>query len=73
MIGPSYRAIPKARTAPRVGSWGRPAGRGSIGTSEAVEYPVTTAGAFMGCELPGSGDNRVGGREYLSQDSKIGS
>jgi hypothetical protein len=34
---------------------------------------MTTAGAFMGRELPGSVDKRVGGREYLSQDSKIGS
>lgn len=72
-VGPSYRAIPKARTAPSVGFWGRPTGRGSIRTSENVECPVTTSGALMGWELPGSRDNRVRGRGYLSQSSKIGS
>lgn len=34
ITGPGYRAIAKARTVPSVGSWHRPAGRGSVNTSE---------------------------------------
>lgn len=58
ITGPSYRAIPQARTAPTVDSWHWPAGRGSINTSESGECLVTKPGALWAGGCPSPRNNR---------------
>lgn len=58
ITGPSYRAIPKARTAPTVDSWHWPAGGGSINTSESGECLVTKPGALWAGGCPSPRNNR---------------
>lgn len=51
ITGPGYRDIVKARAVPSAGSWHRPAGGGSVNTSEG-EVPNALARCSLDGELP---------------------
>lgn len=57
ITGPGYRAI-NARTATSVGSWHRPAGRGSVNTSEGGECLMTKPGDLWPRSCPGTRNNK---------------
>lgn len=71
ITGPGYRAIPNARTNTSVGSWHRPAGRGSVNTSEGGECLMTKPGALWARSCPGTRNNRGSRwRGLHSEDSR---